>query len=89
MKELFVPKGDNDELGIFRPILDIIRDDRYVSEVKSGINFIHKVKRGRLQKQRVNIYLGEQSVKLTLKTCRAKTRARELRVCVAKLSERF
>jgi hypothetical protein len=41
--EHVVSKGDNYELSVLRPVLDVVRDYRDISEVKSGINLIHEV----------------------------------------------
>jgi hypothetical protein len=43
-----VPEGDDDELRVLRPVLDVVRDDRNVPEIQRGIDFVHKVQRSRL-----------------------------------------
>lgn len=42
------PERDDDVLRILCPILDIVRDNGHVPEVKSSVNLVHEVKRGGL-----------------------------------------
>ena len=43
--EHVVPQRDDDELGIFGSLLDVLRDDRDVLVVKRCINLVHEVQR--------------------------------------------
>ncbi len=47
-----MPKRDDDELSIFRPVLDIVGYDRDIAEIEGGVNLIHEVQRCRLWKDR-------------------------------------
>ncbi len=42
-----IAERDHDELGILRPLLDVMGDDADVPEVQSGIDLIHHIERGR------------------------------------------
>ena len=37
------PKRNDDELGIFGPIFDVVGDDGHITEVKGSVNLIHEV----------------------------------------------
>ena len=43
--EHVVTKGDDDELGILGPLLDVVGDDADVLEVKSCVDLVHDVER--------------------------------------------
>lgn len=43
-----LPQGDDDELRVLRPILDIVRHDGHISEVQCGVYFVHEIQRRRL-----------------------------------------
>lgn len=45
--EHVIAERDHDELGILRPLLDVMGDDADVPEVQSGIDLIHHIERGR------------------------------------------
>lgn len=45
VEEEKVPKRDNDELRILSSILDVVGNNRYVAEVKSGVDLVHEVER--------------------------------------------
>lgn len=44
-KERSLPKRNDDELGIFCPVLDVVGDDRHITEVKGSVNLVHEVQR--------------------------------------------
>lgn len=43
-----VPQGDDNELCVLRTVLDVVRDDGDVAEVKSGVDLVHEVQRSGL-----------------------------------------
>ncbi len=45
-----LPQRDDDKLGIFRAILDVVGNNRDVPEVQSCIDFIHEVQWSRLRR---------------------------------------
>jgi hypothetical protein len=62
-----IPKRNDDELCVLRPILDIIGDNGDITEVKSCIDLVHKVQRCRLSLRLVRVIL-QHTITLTLKT---------------------
>ena len=44
----FRPKGDDDELSVLGPLLDIVGHDGDVLEVEGGVDLVHDVERRRL-----------------------------------------
>ncbi len=42
------PERNDDELGVLRTVLDIVGNDRNVSEVERRIDLVHEVQRCRL-----------------------------------------
>lgn len=39
----YKPKGDDDELCVFRPLLDVMGDNGDISKVESSVDFVHEV----------------------------------------------
>lgn len=46
--EHVVSQRNDDKLRVLRAVFDVVRDNRYVAEVKRRINLVHEVERGRL-----------------------------------------
>lgn len=61
MGEKIVPEGDDDELCVLGPVLDVVRNDRYVPEIQSSIDFVHEVQRGGLDMRNRFQSKGERS----------------------------
>ncbi len=78
--EHIVAKGDDDKLGVLRPVFDVVRDDGDISKVKSSIDLIHEVKRRWLCETLSGFTCTGRYTLRTLNTCSAKTSAKELRV---------
>jgi hypothetical protein len=38
-----LPQRNDDKLGILGPILDVVGDNRDVSEIEGSVDFVHKV----------------------------------------------
>jgi hypothetical protein len=62
-----IPKRDDDELCVLRPILDVVGDNGDITEVESCIDLVHKVQRCRLNLRSVRVIL-QHTITLTLKT---------------------
>ena len=45
-----IPQGDDDELCVLGPVLDVVGDDGDVTEVQGSINLVHEVQRRWLSK---------------------------------------
>jgi len=43
-----VPQGYDDELCVFSPIFDVVRDNGDVPEVESRVDLVHEIQRGGL-----------------------------------------
>lgn len=76
-----IPKRNDDKLGVLGAVLDVIGDDGNIPEIERCVNLVHEVKRSRLHHAASEcLYRGQGWTLLTLKTCRAKTSANELKV---------
>ena len=47
--EHLISKRNNDELGIFSSLLDIMGNNGHIFNVQSGVNFVHYIQRSRLR----------------------------------------
>lgn len=45
-----IPQRNDDKLRVLRAVFDVVRDNRYVAEVKCRINLVHEVERSRLER---------------------------------------
>lgn len=53
LRVLDLPKGDDNELGILGTILDVVRNNGYISEVERSVNLVHEIQRCRLGRKSV------------------------------------
>ena len=80
--EHIVAKGDDDKLGVLRPVFDVVCDNGDIAKIQSSIDLVHEIKRRRLCESLSDFTCTGRSTLRTLNTCSAKTSASELRVWI-------
>ena len=53
--EHVIAERDDDELRVLRPIFDVVRNNRDISEVEGSVNLVHEIQRRRLSESKLDI----------------------------------
>ena len=80
--EHIVAKGDDNKLGVLRPVFNVVRDDRDIAKIQSSIDLVHEIKRRWLCESLSDFTCTRRCTLRTLNTCSANTSAKELRVWI-------